>query len=78
MDLRRNNLAWRLPLGKLVSYQGPAKATRRAFREGLRDRAKTQDHKWQTLLMTLARKCTGQGQVRGILCGAMKLASKMT
>src|SRR5438132_1350302 len=27
--------------------------------------------------MTLARKCTGQEQVRGILCGATKLASKM-
>jgi hypothetical protein len=65
-------------LGKLGSYQGPAKATRGAFREGLRDRAKTPDHKWQTSFMTLARKYTGQEQVRGILCGAMKLASKMT
>jgi hypothetical protein len=70
------------PCANRSNYQGPPKATRRAFREGLGDRAKIRDHKRQTSLMTLARtlarKRSGEEQVCRILCGAMKLASKMT
>jgi hypothetical protein len=70
-----------LPCANWSNYQGPPKATRRAFREGLGDRAKTRDQQRYTSLMTfartLARKRSGEEQVCGILCGAKKLASKM-